>query len=251
MQVWRLVIAALASPWFVRAVGGASSSSSRHVVVAAAMGYPFPVFKRFVVPLRQTGYTGAVVLFVDERAMPSEIVSLCEHHNVTTRALPGHLVGALPGQLTSAQATPHATPHAAAADPRATAKGIGRYAGYREVCDPAQFDHCFATDFRDVVFQADPFVDLPPGAGLVLAQEYAAVSIGQCKHNSGWIRTCFGERVLARIQGETIVCSGTIMGTPEGFRVLYEQMRRALRLTAQRPRCAMLDGVDQGRFNYL
>ena len=57
--------------------------------------------------------------------------------------------------------------------------------------------------------------------------------------------------MLARIQAETIVCSGTIMGTPEGFRVLHEQMRRALRLTAQRPRCQLLDGVDQGRFNYL
>ena len=205
------------------------AAASRHVVMAAAIGYPLPVFERFILPLRSHGYRGAVVLFVDERALPDAARLLCERHNVTTRALPGHSAG-----------------------PRlAKAKGMSRYSGYREVCDDAHYDHCFASDFRDVVFQADPFVSLPRGAGLVLAQEYSAVSIGQCKHNSRWIRTCFGERVLAQIAAETIVCSGTIMGTPKGFRVLHERMRDTMRLTAERARCATLDGVDQGRFNYL
>ena len=199
------------------------ATGSRHVVMATAIGYPLPVFERFILPLRSHGYRGAVVLFVDERALSDAARLLCEHHNVTTG--PAGLRRPQIGQ----------------------SKGMSRYSGYREVCDDAHYDHCFASDFRDVVFQADPFLSCRP------AQVWSGPGIPRCRHSAAQQQVdphVLGERVLARSPRRPSFAV-ELSWAPEGFRVLHERMRDTMRLTAERARCATLDGVDQGRFNYL
>ena len=190
----------------------AEKPDGKTVVIAAAIGYNLVTFTRFIVPLRRV-YDGAVVLFVNAN-LPSDILALCSEHNIDTRALPKG---------------PHVESN--------------RYVGYAEVC--ADYELCFATDFRDVFFQANPFVAVPSGADLILAEEIAGMSIGANRFNRAWIQTCWGDAVLNKIGHHQVICSGTIMGTPRGFEELKKKM------LSEEEKCAGITGQDQGRLNYL
>ena len=198
---------------------------------------PPPVAHPSLRQLREV-YRGDVVLFTSPVLAP-EVQALCRAYNVSTMLLPE--AGSTVKTMSRAR------------DPRNDAKGVQRYAAYRQICEGPRYDVCFATDFRDVVFQADPFdrATLPQGADLVLAEEFAGKPIGKCKHNSGWIRNCWGEDFLRRVADRVPICSGTIMGTPGGFARLYREMSQVVRETNGNRRCRDLDGVDQGRLNYL
>ena len=118
-----------------------------------------------------------------------------------------------------------------------------RYVGYAEVC--ADYELCFATDFRDVFFQANPFVAVPSGADLILPEERANITIGGNRFNRAWIQTCWGGAVLNKIGHHQVICSGTIMGTPRGFEELKKKM------LSEEEKCAGITGQDQGRLSYL
>ena len=192
----------------------AEKPDGKTVVIAAAIGYNLVTFTRFIVPLRRV-YDGAVVLFVNAN-LPSDILALCSEHNIDTRALPK-------GSGTHVEGN--------------------RYVGYAEVC--ADYELCFATDFRDVFFQANPFVAVPSGADLILPEERANITIGGNRFNRAWIQTCWGGAVLNKIGHHQVICSGTIMGTPRGFEELKKKM------LSEEEKCAGIIGQDQGRLNYL
>ena len=210
----------------------ASLSAKKTVIIAAAIGYGIYEFKNFVIPLRKV-YTGDVTLFVNAK-LPSDVVELCKRHNIFTRALPtGSRLGV---------------------------KG-NRYIGYAEVCSNYQW--CFATDFRDVFFQENPFLKLP-NADLILFEEENHVKMGYrkdrpmcrptvsipctCPYNANWIRTCWGNDFLSSIANETPICSGTIMGTPRGFAELKDKMLAEMDTTDSKDGCT---ARDQGHLNYL
>ncbi len=193
----------------------ASLSAKKTVIIAAAIGYGIYEFKNFVIPLRKV-YTGDVILFVNAK-LPSDVVELCKQHNIFTRALPtGSRLGV---------------------------KG-NRYIGYAEVCNNYQW--CFATDFRDVFFQSDPFHNVP-SADLILFEEHRRHSIGTCPYNSNWIRSCWGNTFLASVSSKPILCSGTIMGTPIGFAQLKDEMLSEMSKTST----LQCSARDQGHLNYL
>lgn len=122
-----------------------------------------------------------------------------------------------------------------------------RYAAYANTC--ADFKRCFATDFRDVYFQAHPFRDDQPGEDLLLQQEYVGQTIGSCPYNSGWIKSCWGNDALDYMKRKHIICSGTIMGNAEGFELLRQQMQLEFsKSKAKGPSCT---ARDQGHLNYL
>lgn len=187
------------------------------VVVAAALNYGPNEFRNFIVPLRRV-YNGNVVLFVRDN-LQREVVVLCSEHRIQTRPLPqGSHLGV---------------------------KG-NRYVGYAEACEG--HDWCFATDFRDVFFQADPFASIPAGYDLILAEEFAPVKIKTCPYNSNWIKTCWGQVFLDQIGDQPPVCSGTIMGTPTGLNALKAAMLSEMKLTSKKKGCT---ARDQGHLNYL
>ena len=101
-------------------------SVKKTVVIAAAINYGISEFKNFILPLRKV-YTGDVVIFVNSD-ISKDIIDLCKQHNILTRGLPS--------------------------GSRLGVKG-NRYIGYSDICNGYQW--CFATDFRDVFFQANPF----------------------------------------------------------------------------------------------
>jgi hypothetical protein len=189
--------------------------SNRTVVIAAAINYRISDFKNYILPLRKV-YTGDVVLFVNSN-LPNDVVELCKQYNIFTRPLPS--------------------------GSRLGVKG-NRYIGYSEVCNGYRL--CFATDFRDVFFQANPFQDVPI-ADLILFEEHRRKTIGTCKYNSDWIRSCWGKTFLASISSKPIICSGTIMGTPRGFAQLKDEMLSEMSITKDL-KCS---ARDQGHLNYL
>ena len=206
------------------------TTSSQHtistVIMAAALNYGPTEFETFLAPLRKV-YSGDIVLFVNDDLLPS-VMKLCAWYNVTTLAMP---TGSRWG-ITS-----------------------DRFLGYAKVC--ALYDWCFATDFRDVFFQADPFSslkslpsapkDLLKAYDLILAEEDAAQTIKSCPYNSGWIKTCYGAAVLKAIGNSPIICSGTIMGTARGFTNLKDAMLQEMERTSKIKGC----WADQGHLNYL
>ena len=211
----------LARPAAVASTAGAEAEAgARRVVIAAALNYGLTRFAHFVVPLRKV-YSGDIVVFVGSD-LPPDVIEFCLTHRVQLMALPEQ-----PGL--------------------AIEPALGRYAGYAQVC--RRYEWCFATDFKDVVFQADPFASAPRDYDLVLAEEYAEVTIASCPWNSRWISSCFGTEVLLQIGHRPIICSGTIMGTPRGFNELESLIMQ--HATQDAKSCIEMNGVDQGLVNYL
>lgn len=192
----------------------------RTLVMAAAIGYPLGLFELFIYPLRAV-YSGDVVIFVQHP--PDNVKALCAKLNVRLEELEKK----------------------SALGPKGD-----RYIAYRRVC--SDYDACLATDFRDAYFQADPFppAKLPKeyGADLVFALEHSRKTIGTCKINSDWIRSCWGDEVLAPMKDKPIICSGTIMGTPRGFEALEKAMLDELAISREKKGCR---ARDQGHVNYL
>ena len=190
--------------------------ASDTVVVSAAVGYDLNTFKRFVVPLRKV-YSGDVVLFVSNP--PSDVIELCNKNRIVTRKLPPQK------HLTLTEA---------------------RFFGYSKVCQ--DYSLCFATDFRDVFFQGNPFDGVPTGYDIILSEEFSKIRIATCPYNSNWIKSCWGSGTLQQIGKNSPICAGTLMGTPRGFKELINAFVHELRLIRRFPGCVP---NDQGILNFL
>ena len=84
---------------------------------------------------------------------------------------------------------------------------------YRSVIDDSwMYDAFLISDVRDVVFQADPFKDLPRDF-VYCFEEDSGATIGSEEFNSFWVRNIYGEDRLEEVRNSPIVCAGTIMGS--------------------------------------
>lgn len=89
-----------------------------------------------------------------------------------------------------------------------------RYVKYLEfLMDHDEYSHVFFCDTKDVIFQRDPFVNLPRNY-IWLFQEDSGIKIADdvlC--NSWWIYAAYGQNALNALALYPIICSGTIMGS--------------------------------------
>lgn len=103
-------------------------------------------------------------------------------------------------------------------------------------------------DFRDVVFQADPFAFIHlRGEWLRFYEEIFPPTMRQSHYTYEWIRECWGEDVAQKMADAVIVCSGATMGTAKGILHYTHKMAHAMQ-TAPHPICA---DHDQRYHNYL
>jgi hypothetical protein len=71
-------------------------------------------------------------------------------------------------------------------------------------------------DVRDSFFQSDPFAFIDPSSpSFHVFNGQESFPISKCGWNSGWIRDCFGENLLAQVGGHSIICSGVSAGTTD------------------------------------
>jgi hypothetical protein len=205
------------------AVAGASG---RHLVMGLAANYTKKELYPFVVSLRDSGFTGDIVLFVT--ALDQETRDFFKQYNITAVRQWQNLFSYLNLQFAR---------HVAYYDYLMNLHGNG-----------IRYDRIFLTDVRDVLFQIDPFqaVSVDP---ITFFLESDVVTIGTCECNSNWIASGFGEKELSRLATKPISCSGTVVGS---WRSIIEYLLWMLILsTLLHEDAAGVAGIDQGCHNML
>ena len=91
---------------------------------------------------------------------------------------------------------------------------LARYVRYEELLHGADkaYNRVLLTDVSDVVFQGDPFANLPEG-DLLCFLETPGRTIGQCEANSRWLGDIYGAEVVQKLKDYEISCSGTSTST--------------------------------------
>jgi hypothetical protein len=87
-----------------------------------------------------------------------------------------------------------------------------RFFAYKNYLDlNTDLKRVFLTDSRDVIFQESPFINSVPHLYF-----YAEpLNIENCKINSSWISSVYGDSALKKINAFPILCIGTVLGTRE------------------------------------
>lgn len=76
----------------------------------------------------------------------------------------------------------------------------------------SNFDQCFFTDVRDVLFQGNPFV----GASLKLRVFEESKLIVDCKINREWVEKAYGKAVFEQVKNYRALCAGTTFASYDG-----------------------------------
>jgi hypothetical protein len=109
----------------------AGTTTLRTAVMSVAVGYPLEYFEQFVGTLRQF-YRGDVWLAVGPN-LTRDVADYLQQHDIQSMVLP---------EITGSDGE---------------AKARDRFTFFEVVCNPDRYDLCLHTDFRDSIFQDDPF----------------------------------------------------------------------------------------------
>ena len=128
---------------------------------------------------------------------------------------------------------------------------LARYVRYGELLRAAdkQYARILLTDASDVLFQADPFANLPDDELLCFLEDPVR-TIGQCPDDSLWIQQIFGPAILERLKDFEISCSGTTIGTHAAI-VQYIDLLLQPAKPNLMAKLMNFRGHDQGIHNYL
>jgi len=216
-----------------------------NAVMALASGYSKNDFMKFVGSLRRTGYNEDIILAVSPKMDEKTRIYLQEMEVI---AYPfevdcgsgGRLMGRLNcqflvGDITSDSEIPVA---------------LIRYALYLHwVQHYSSSSYIFLFDFRDTVFQWNPFTRVEPNIDIfIYAENHPLKKIGTCPFNGGWVRSCWGNSVFNQYYDNPVVCSGSTLGTRRGI----EHYIRKMLAEVEKSQCHLHTVVsDQGYHNYL
>lgn len=176
------------------------------LVMGVAIGYRLPTFQTFVLTLRRH-YDGEATLIVNRSKMAqgARISQFCRFHNIT---------------LLNSKTTLRRDLHV----------GHSRHEAFARLCHRA--DHiCLAVDFRDSVFQANPFEGLLKSStlpDLMLQMEGDAswphlnMTLGRRSKQWQWVSECYDNRTAEQMRHWTTLCAGTMLGTSRGFRAVAD-----------------------------
>jgi hypothetical protein len=128
---------------------------------------------------------------------------------------------------------------------------LGRYVRYEETLRGVdkEYAHVLLTDVSDVVFQADPFAQLPEGE-LLCFMEVPGRTIGQCADNTRWVQQIYGPAVWENMKNHEISCSGTTIGSQRAILQYIDLMLHYANPNLLAP-LMQFRGHDQGIHNYL
>merc|ERR1719387_1366164 len=174
-----------------------SPADGKDAVLALAWNYDPIVAQNFLCSLRRTTFKGDVILFVSDNEK-QETLDVMKSFNATVK--------------------------------QSGFRDNIRISGREEqidACAEGGYRYCLLTDFRDVYFQANPFERYPEGHDLVFVHE--AGTIGNTESNHKWVQKCLKTSRKYKhpaeyyptdqsIWDKTVICSGTIVGTPKGLK---------------------------------
>jgi hypothetical protein len=158
-----------------------------NLVLGMAFGYALEKIKPFVMSLRQ--YYKDDILFVLDNVNP-DLEKFFETYGVYT------FIPSEPLNQSTCQ--------------------INRYEIYLD-CINEHFpdtENILIADVRDVVFQADPFIEYPKKPLEFFAEPEL---FKNCQYNAPWVAGIYGISRIDQIKDEYVICSGTTMGTRAGM----------------------------------
>ena len=224
-------------------------------------------------------YAGAVTLFTADplvnasraaQAAAADIQSYLRRQRVVTRLVPKDLGVPIPDVF-----------------PRRRIIFV-RFILYALACTAGEYDACLACDFKDILFQSDPFASASllwrsaRQPALIVGMEHTHAEeargehneIGRSPINSRWVMACYGrpDRVpppdprwpelrdwskcygtaaLAQVSRRPVLNDGALLGTPAAFGALRRLFAHNLHRAALGCRWKLWIACgDQGVFNY-
>ena len=122
-----------------------------------------------------------------------------------------------------------------------------RYEIYLDFLKKKNYEYIFISYTRDVIFQKSPFDNVNLTKLIFFLEDK---KIGDCKHNSRWIKKLYSDKVLEKIKNKNISCSGTTIGEYNYMKKYLELMVKEINSTKY---FSLLNskGTDQGNHNYI
>ncbi|KAL3933395.1 MAG: hypothetical protein SGBAC_010419 [Bacillariaceae sp.] len=230
----------------------AYNGSSTATVMGMATGYDLAVYKQFVGSLLKTGYSGNIILVISPDPAPGVEDYLSSKGVVMKRLQKVECdTQIIANQENAAAANSHQKEVMTCAHPYPNLKvRWGRFPILRdhlEACSTCT-GPVLVTDVRDAFFQLDPFGDgAPPVTGLQVFEEF------KFQRTTHWlvktpVSKCKGIEI-----DETMLCSGTTIGTRKAILDYLETMHKEMVDWMKDPKCCCnpINGDDQSIHNYL
>jgi len=230
--------------------------SQHATVIGVATGYDTRGdFRPFVGSLRKSGYSGAIILAVDED-IPERVTKYLKKKNVTTKLIQYTNCSFPPIyqtqeelQAETDETTLQALTICAKSHPEIKLRWLKYPAAMDWLRDcPQCTGPVLFTDVRDVFFQDDPFgPGAPKVTGLQVFEEHRDVTTNHWLVD--WpLKECKGNGL-----GNTpMLCSGSTIGTREAMMSYLDTMYQEMKQWLDDPKCRLkLPGGDQAIHNYL
>jgi hypothetical protein len=250
-----------------------TTESKETLVMGAAIGFNESQIAPFLISLRKAGYQGDVALLVDPA---------CVRQFSASPIFSGvRLIKAaqwIPYRFDLIKKRPHLMKHwrrfqsvlwvlmrAVQKLPLPTALKQGlrmrignlvfppseaRYFRYYRFLLSHEYTRVLITDVRDVLFQQDPFLQLPI-KGLAVSMEDRRLLLADETHNSNWVRLAYGQKMLDGIGHNRISCSGVSYGDISSMRRYLQLMCEEMLGLSRYAINTGIGGTDQGIHNTL
>ncbi len=210
-----------------------ATKTSPQLVMGLAAGYHYGDVRPFIASLRESGYTGRLVLFVSDTTRDLDRI---QAHDVIC-------------VLVNRDA--YTTAHGAEIPWNALRFFI--YSDYLAI-DRTPYTHILHADIRDIIFQRPPFAAPSNSAQesisgeLTITLEDQRMTIGTCPYMTQWSCGQLGHEAWQAMSHHPISCSGTVMANHEHMHRYLESMKAAL--LPHNPAKGMA-GYDQAVHNHL
>jgi hypothetical protein len=222
-------------------------STEYSLILGAVSNLPFDAFSPFFTSLRQAGYRGSVVLFTRnldaqtsrQLARHARLIDADSYYGTLgifggvysrlllmgrRRAPKSHLFRMLDSCLRAATRITVSTHRARFCRYQRHLNDLMflRFFLYSDFLLQAEksgerFDQVLLTDVRDVLFQADPFLE-PDQQELNVYLEAQDVRVGRHGRNHDWITQLYDTQTADSLRDCVVSCAGTTLGTAAGIR---------------------------------
>lgn len=159
----------------------------KNVLIGTALNYDVSKIKNFVLSFRKYNQEDDIILIYHPEHNHL-IQDFCDQHNI---------------MLANFDEYKNAPIHVVAS----------RFLKMLELVQRTNYDRYFISDVRDVMFQSNPFENLPEGEFIYNFTEDPGISIDREEHHIKMINRVFGPDTLNFLKDRKIICSGTIIGS--------------------------------------
>lgn len=196
--------------------------SKKDLIMGAISYFSLENITLFFRSLEQTGFSGEVVIFIEN--LEQQTQDVLRDVKINVKLIPIQRTGSENDFLINDY----------------------RYSLYYNflLAEGKRFNNILLTDVRDVFFQTNPFQENWSKESITVTKEPLFIH-QEYNFNAPWILKKFGPEVLSAIQHQPILCSGTIFGPTEFIIDLLKEMSHVLFDNEYVPLS------DQSSLNYL